>query len=82
MQGGSDSFCSLWLSRLPTAIPLTEGLSAAEHIAGKMACWPVSSCALRSRERTGSRVQRAQEGMAESSGRVFSRLLRDPLRLR
>lgn len=68
MQGGSDSFCTPWLSSLPTAIPLTEGLSAAERIAGKMARWPVSSCALKSLERTGSRVQR------KSSGRVFSRL--------
>lgn len=33
MQGGSDSFCASWLSSLPTLIPLTEGLSAAEHIA-------------------------------------------------
>lgn len=73
MQGGSDSFCTLELSSLPTAIPLIEGLSAAEHIAGKMACWPISSCALRSLERTGSRVQseqRAREGMAKTSGGV------------
>lgn len=36
MKGGSDSFCTLWLSSLPTAVPLTEGLSSAEHIAGQM----------------------------------------------
>lgn len=68
MQGGSDSCCTLWLSSSPTAIPLTEGLSPAEHIAGKMAFWPVSSCAVRSLERRGSRVQRAQEGNGKNLG--------------
>lgn len=55
---------------------------ATKHISGKMTCWPISSCVLRSPGRTGSRVWRGQEGMAETSGSMFSWLLRDPQRVR
>lgn len=57
-------------------------VGAAKHISGKMMCWPISSCALWSPGRTGSGVRRGQKGIVKTSGSMFSRLLRDPQRLR
>lgn len=61
---GGASFCTLWLSGLPAV----EGSSAAERIAGKMACWPDSSDALRSLGRNGVKSTESLGGWRVGGG--------------
>lgn len=56
---------------------------ATKHISGEMTCWPISSCVFEEAQRgKGQELRGGQEGMAKTSGSMFSWLLRDPHRVR